>query len=334
MKSQNLSFKSKQIHYLSSFIFISLVCFIAVGCGGKLQQTAESTSGSATVYENLYPKASDIPEQVLKLETKVTEYKGKGLYDFLNGGAELYFAYDIVAAASAEYKVGQDSIIEVAIYDMGTSGDAFGIYSIGRYANAEYVGVGNEGIKTSSTLDFWKGRYYCKLVSFNETTESQEAIVALGTTLANNIKESGGLPELLPLLPEASKVPQSEKYFRKQLALNNIHYVDSENVLQLSEKTEGVVGKYQFGKTKVDGFVIKYPSSEDTNSAYDSYLTYLSKKGKVEKMEAENSAKIVLQNGKVTFIAHRDNYLIGVWNAQDEKDYEFVEKMLAALEGG
>jgi hypothetical protein len=335
---------NSKIYYLSNFIFISLVCLIAVGCGGKLnpslrsrvnlvksrgQQTSESTSGS--IYESLYPRESDISEQKFKLETKVTEYKGDALYDFLNGGAELYFAYDIVSATSAEYKVRQNFIIEMDIYDMGASANAFGMYSTGRYANAEYVNIGNEGIKTSSTLDFWKGRYYCKLVSFDETIESQKAMVALGTTLANNIEESGTLPELLSLLPEASKMPQSEKYFRKQLALNNIHYVDNENVLKLGEQTEGVVAKYQFGETKVDGFVIKYPSSEDANAAYDSYLTYLNQRGTVQKMETENSAKVVFQNDKVTFIAHRGNYLIGVWDAQNEKDYEFVEKIMAAI---
>jgi hypothetical protein len=297
-----------------------------------LQKTSESTSGSMTDYESLYPRENDIQEQKFKLDTKITEYKGDALYDFLNGGAELYFAYDIIAVASAEYKVGQNSIIEMDIYDMGAPANAFGMYSIGRYANAEYVNIGNEGIKTSSTLDFWKGRYYCKLVSFDETIESQQAMVALGNALANNIKEAGTLPELLSLLPEVSKVPQSEKYFRKQLALNNIHYVDNQNVLQLGEQTEGVVAKYQFGETKVDGFVIKYSSSEDADAAYDSYLTYLSQKGKVERMETENSAKVVLQNGKLTFIARRDNYLIGVWDAQDEKGYEFIEKIMAAID--
>jgi len=319
-----------KVHHLSSLIFISLVCLIAIGCGGKLQKTIESTSVSTNAYENLYPQGN--PEQKFKLETKVTEYKDKGLYDFLNGGAELYFAYDIVAAASAEYKVGQNSIIEMAIYDMGAPVNAFGIYSIGRYVNAEYVNIGNEGIKTAWTLDFWKGKYYCKLVSFDETMESQKAVVALGTTLADNIKETGALPELLTLLPEASQVPQSEKYFRKQLALNNIQYVDNENVLRLSEQTEGVVAKYQFGETKVDGFVIKYPSSEDADAAYNSYLAYLSQKGKVENMERENSAKVVFQIGKVTFIACRDNYLIGVWDAQNEKGYQFVEETLAVIE--
>jgi hypothetical protein len=161
---------------------------------------------------------------------------------------------------------------------------------------------------------------------------SQKAMVALATTIANKIKESGALPELLSLLPEASKMPKSDKYFRQKLALNNIHYVDNENVLKLGEQTEGVVAKYQLGETKVDGFVIKYPSSEDAKNAYDSYLAYLNQKGKVEKMAAENSAKVLLQNGKMTFIAHRDNYLIGIWDTQDEKDYQLVEKMLVAIE--
>ncbi len=305
--------------YLYHFITTFTLILTILGCGAKKTTSA---------YVSLYPKAGEIAS--VQLNTKIVEYKDKTLYDLLNGGAELYIAYDIIAAVSAEYKTGQDSIIEVSIYDMGVSENAFGMYSTARYTSAEYVDIGNEAIKTSQTLDLWKGRYYCKLVAFDPTPESQKAMLELGKILANNIAETGTSPALIALLPTDAKIAKSEKYFRKQLSLNNIHYIDKENVLQLSDKTEGVVAQYQFGQTKVSGFVIKYPTAQNASAAYDSYRVYLSQKGTVSLQN--NSAKVLFQNGKVTFIALRDNYLVGVWDAQDaEKNYEFVKKMLASV---
>jgi len=315
-----------KIHHFSSLIFLFTLAFAIIGCGDKEKkgEGAQPTTDNVTA---LYPRDGDI--KGIKLNTAVITYKENALYNFLNGGAELYIDYDIAAAANAEYKAGK-AIIGVTVYDMGTSEGAFGKYSLERYPEAEFADIGNDAHKTSSTLDFWKGKYYCRLISFAPSPEAEETMMELGKTIASRIKTAASLPELLSLLPETSKVAKSEKYFRQHLALNNIHYVDRKNVLNLNEKTEGAVAQYQFGQSTINGFLIKYPSAQDADSAYASYTIYLGGKGEVDKQG--NLTTVKFQNGKLTQVAIKGNYIIGVWEAQDAKTVsEFVQQTLALM---
>jgi hypothetical protein len=218
----------------SKSVIVLVLLAIIVGCGAE-----------KGAYTHLFPVPGDI-DGVSALGA-TAEYRDSTLYDFLNGGAELYFDYDIVAVAGGEYETEAGSEIEVSVYDMGTAAGAFGIYSTVRYGGADFVDIGNEGMKTSSSLDFWKGQYYCRLLAFDEMPGSEEAMTALGEALAANITEAGALPGIIDLLPPQSRIARSEKYFVKPLALNNIRYIDSENVLHLGDDTEGVAATYKAG---------------------------------------------------------------------------------------
>jgi len=310
--------------YLSICLFALI--FAIVGCGDKVKKD-EGTQSAAVSIVALYPKKGDI--KGVKPNTAMKEYKGKSLYDFLNGGAELYIDYDIATAANAEYKAG-NAIIEVTVYDMGTAEGAFGRYGLDRYSDAEFADIGAEAYKTSSSLYFWQGKYYCKLISFNPSPKAEEVMMELGKTIASRIKPPAFMPELLSLLPENSKITKSEKYFRKHLALNNIHYVDRKNVLNLNGKTEGATAQYQFGEATVKVFFIKYPSDQDADIAYTSYIAHLGSKGEVDKQD--NLSTVKLQNGKVTQVAIKGNYIVGVWDAQDTKaGRDFVQKALELI---
>lgn len=310
----------------ASLILLSALIFAIVGCGNK-EKKGEETQTATDSITTLYPQKGDI--KGVKPKTAVKEYAGKTLYDFLNGGAELYIDYDIATAANAEYKAG-DAIIEVTVCDMGTPEGAFGRYSLDRYAEAEFADIGNEAYKTPASLYFWKGKYYCRLISFKPSPNAEEAMIELGKTIASRIKTSAATPGLLSLLPATFRVAKSEKYFRKHLALNNIHYLDRKNVLNLNEKTEGAVAQYQFGQSTISGFLIKYPAAQDANSAYAAYITHLSGKGEVDKQDELTTVK--LQPDKFTQIAIKGKYIVGVWDAQDAKTAsEFVQKTLESI---
>lgn len=303
-----------------AIVFAASVAWIA-GCGGR---------ESASTYGHLFPDAGQVPG--VKAAGEIVEYKDKSLYDFLNGGAELYFDYGIVAVASSEYSTGADAGIEISLYDMDTPENAFGVYSHIRYAGADFADIGNEAVKTTSSLDFWEGKYYCRLISFDTAPTSQGVMLELGRALAGNIGEAGSLPQLVGLLPEEWRVARSEKYFRKHLALNNIHYVDSDNVLNLGELTEGVVAQYDMGGTTPSGFIIRYATDGDASAAYDSYRAHLTRKGEV-RSEGELT-EALLADGRVTMIALRENHLVGVWDASDaDAGYGFVMKALASVRG-
>jgi hypothetical protein len=244
---------------------------------------------------------------------EISEYEQDALYDFLNGGAELYFDYGIVSVASAEYTTVGDKTIEVSVHDMGGPAGSFGIYSNMRYTGADFAAVGNEGMMTPSSLDFWKGRYYCRLLAFDTDAETHSAMLGLGEALAGNIAVAGSVPEIIGLLPEDHRVARSEKYFTRPIALNNIRYISSENVLNLGDRTKGVAAAYEVDGMVFTVFVVEYASEDDAAGALDSYRSHV----------GEGSGAIARRRGR---------YLAGVWDLGDGPARDILERVLAGLE--
>jgi len=241
-------------------ILVPALCVSLAGCGEK---------GGRSELAALLPDPGSVAGAGDMGE--VLEYEETTLYDFLNGGAELYFDYGIARIASAEYSTAAGKAVEVSVYDMQSPAGAFGIYSSARYAGAEFVCVGNEGMLSASSLDFWKGKYYCRLVTFDSEPETREVMLELGRVLAGNIKGAGLPPAVIGLLPEAGRVARSEKYFTGALALNNIRYISGENVFKLGDRTRGAAAQYESGGTIFTLIVIEYGTEGEARAGMDSF---------------------------------------------------------------
>jgi hypothetical protein len=243
---------------------------------------------------------------------EIAEYEGETLYDFLNGGAEIYFDYGILSIASAEYRTADDKGIEVSVYDMGSAAGAFGIYSNVRYAGADFVTIGNEGMLTVSSLDFWKGRFYCRLLTFDMEPGTQAVMLELGRALAGNIAQPGSVPGIVDLLPKEGRVPRSEKLFRGQIGLNNIRYVSSDNVFNLGGDTQGIAASYEVDGTQYALFVIEYRSEDEAAAAFESGMSQIA-----------DDAGVALE------LAGR--YLIAVWDLEEDRAREVSDRVRAGL---
>jgi hypothetical protein len=274
---------------------------LAAGCGEK---------GGARGPAGLLPDP-DAVEGVADMG-EVAEYGGGSLYDFLNGGAELYFDYGIVSIISSEYMTDGGNEIEVSAYDMGSPAGAFGIYSNIRYAGADFVPVGNEGMLSASSLDFYKGRYYCRLLAFDNQAETQAVMLCLGKALAANIKAAASAPHIVDLLPRDGRVARSEKYFTGQVALNNIRYMSSENVFNLGEGTEGVAARYEMDGAPFTVIVIQYGTEEEARGGLDSFRALL----------GDEPGALVDRSGR---------FVAGVWDLEGAAAVEVLEGVTAAL---
>jgi hypothetical protein len=297
-----------------------MLAALFAGCGRKTGTTA---------YAGLFPGPGEVEHA--EGAGEITEFRDEGLYDFLDGGAELYFDYDIVAAAAREYELQDGSGVEVSIYDMGKPSNAFGIYSIFRYAGADRADIGNEAVVTPATIDFWKGRYYCKLFAFGSSDETEATLAALAGSVADRITGAGSEPVLLCLLPADGRTVGSEKYFRGCLALNNIRYLAQENPLALGNETEGVAAEYEAGTTKYTGFIIRYPGPAAAGGAFRAYSDFL---GEGAQAASRNGMELfILEDGTTTAIALKDDYVVGVWDC-GAADCGFIESVLTTLAGG
>lgn len=141
---------------------------------------------------------------------------GSDLYMYINGAAPAYHDYDFEGLLARMYKKGEMDLT-VEIYDMGRVVDAFGIYSIERSPDNEFVSIGQEGYVYEGGLNFHQGNYYVKLQSFGGGEAAREALKAMGKQISQNIGEvDRRLSEwFYSLFPQEGLVAHSMQYLVK-----------------------------------------------------------------------------------------------------------------------
>lgn len=139
-------------------------------------------------------------------------YNADTLYQYIDGGADVYLLYDFKTLLHQEFKSGANELT-ADIYDMGTGVDAFGIYSSERSPNYKFLPIGAEGYRAKGILNFLDGQYYVKLSGSGPSADA--LLEEFGHLLSTRIGGSRGLPPLLARLPREGRIPHSEQYIKK-----------------------------------------------------------------------------------------------------------------------
>ena len=177
-----------------------------------------------------------------KKPDKPALYSRDTLYSYIDGGSELYLAFDFVGAVTFEYAAGEDDTIKVDIFDMGSPRGAFGAFAHGRETFAEEVGQGSD--YSGGLLTFWKHRWYVSVLGYPETETKRKAIYELGRSIAALIPETGSPPPILAALPRTGLVEASVRTFHHPLLQNDYATVSHENPLGIGKETEAVLARY------------------------------------------------------------------------------------------
>jgi len=139
-------------------------------------------------------------------------YTPDSLYQYIDGGADVYLLYDFQSLMHQEFKSG-GAELTADIYDMGKPEDAFGIYSAERSPKYNYIPVGSEGYRSKGVLNFFQDRYYVKLTGSGTGTDT--LLDQLAHTMSTRIGGNRALPAVLSKLPQLGRVRHSEQYVRK-----------------------------------------------------------------------------------------------------------------------
>lgn len=305
------------------FLFICLFLIIISGCAKqKLKESmplTKSVPSKPVITDEIVNIISFSENEIAnwKLASPVKIYDKKTIFDYIDGAAEIYFAYDFVRVATAEYKKGNVSIL-IDAYEMLSANGAFGIYSLNRYQDANYVNIGNEGIITGIALDFWKDRFYCKVYCLDSSEIYQKDVVEFGNKIAERIKECGEEPPIIKKLPKDGLVPKSEKYFTRKLGLDNIHFVADENIFDLNGETKGAIAEYSINGVRYLSFIIEYPSSKKAELAFQSYIKHLSERSKFIDLDSPSldNAKLFESDAKFSFVRLDEQTLSGFWDVE------------------
>ena len=242
-----------------------------------------------------------------------TVYTPEDLYDYINGGAELYISYGFSEVISRIYSARDQPDIVVDVFEMNSSSDAYGVFMFSAEEVQQFVGQGtqyNEGF-----MLFWMDHYFVSIMSYPESPESKDALIVLARTIESGIGSEGELPKILKYLPGNGLEEMSIRYFHHYAWLNSHYYIASENILLINDDTEAVLAKYGDPAQRSILLVIEYPDVEHAEKAARVFSSqYLP--------ELAGKQFVKVEDGTYAGLHLQKNILVAVFNAKSGEDVE------------
>jgi hypothetical protein len=247
-------------------------------------------------------------------------YNRQNLFDYIDGGAEVYLAYDFQKLVVQEYipetqdSLGENSIT-VEIWQMKSSADAYGVFSLDQ--EGERVRIGQNGVYSDGFLRFWKDVFFVKILAMGGS--SKETILNLGNQFDKKIKKEGELPQLIFALPSDNLVAGSVRFFHKKIILSDLYYFYEQNILSLYSGTDCAFADYKIGNDSLKLLLVQYPDTIMTARAKANMKSVYLEKG------APAESKIFkTSDGKLVGMDMVSNYLILVFEGKNENNISWL----------
>ena len=230
-------------------------------------------------------------------------YDRDTLFDYIDGGAELYLAYDFRRMLACRFERDGHPAIVADVFDMGSSEEAFGVFSTERQDPEAGIGQGSE--YAVGLLRFWRGRFFVSVWAEEETAATADAVRELAARIAKAIEPPGPPPQLLHLLPSEGLADTRVRYFHDHLSLNLYYFLADENILGLSERTEAVLAPYETAKGTMHLLLVRYPTAEEAGRGLEGFLAaYLPEADESGAARVESGSWVAAQGlGDVVMVA-------------------------------
>jgi Family of unknown function (DUF6599) len=276
-------------------------------------------SGTATL-ESLIPKTAPVGWTLRDAPETFTK---ETLFEHIDGQADLFVQYGFNKSVSAVYRKADspDDKIDLDIYDMGNSLQAFGVFSRFRQ-NESPVGIGLDSYLEDRYALFYKGQYFVVL-------QAQDSNISTLKQLAQDIES---------LISDNSAPPKEIGYFPKNgLKPGSIEYFP-DGLLGHQFLKRGFKASYvQNAETKSDAttitesrdfrlFLSIFENSQEAEDALKLFRENLLKRGKLQVLTSPRFGPNYLSGadpyqGKI-IVVQKGRYLVGAVGFEQDKDGE------------
>jgi len=212
-----------------------------------------------------------------------TRYDAETLFDYMNGGAEVYTGYRFSALDVYEYASPTEDDIVVELYWMRSSDDAFGLLS--RDWDGDVLGAGSgdsvfpRALYRTGELRLWSDDLFARILAYEETGPSREAVMKIARLIETG-RPSSDPPRLLVAVPGTiagsyRPVPKQAFFFRSHVVLGSRFLVSMRNELELNRSVGGLCVAYadttdEYPET-VSLLLLRYMSARDAARALERY---------------------------------------------------------------
>jgi hypothetical protein len=248
-------------------------------------------------------KAYSFPEMAgWKQSGEIQIFSPANLYDYINGGADLFLKYDFQELKVAEYENDRKALVTIEVYRHKSPVHAFGIYSQERLSDANTLEIGAQGYSEKGILIFLAADCYVKMSSNNVGPEDQAVLRTFAEKVVVNLGGKGSLPSLLSSFPREGEKKNSEKFIAREF-------------LGYSFFHSGFTADYELSGKKFKLFVIEGMDKKDCRNMIQEYLKHTGNlQTKVE--EGRYQLKDPYHGGMDFY--WKGNYIWGVLDLDDE----------------
>lgn len=254
-----------------------------------------------------------------KLSEPPKLFNPENLYEHIDGGAEAYLAFGFQELLVAYFERGESSLT-IEIYDMGNHYNSFGIFSMERSPEYQFLKIGNQGYTDGDNLFFITGQFYIKIFCSECGEQAQNTIISIAESIIERVKDKGNLPEVLNYFPEKGLKRNSEKFFPT-------------NFLGIDFLKNGFIADYEWEGEKFHLFIIE-DKEERIEEVFEKFKNYLEKRKGFERFQLNSNPGFIAEDrvyGKIS-IFKKGRFIIGYLGKGEVdkiKDYlmEIIKKI-------
>jgi len=177
-----------------------ILSILMSGCGGDKKDASQNSGFFPAEFTDLGAARISEPQT----------FAGESLYEYINGGAELYHLYNFVDVTTASYDLDGVEIV-VDIYQFDTPANAYGLYTLMRPQTPVPVDLGVEGFSAEPNIDFIKGQYMVRLIGFDFSSRVVDGIQKLSRKIESLIPGQTSYPEVFTRFPTENKIAYTDK---------------------------------------------------------------------------------------------------------------------------
>jgi hypothetical protein len=250
---------------------IRLACVLVAALHILLQGTISCESKGTSLTE-LVPATGEI--EGWQRDGEYLIFYPENLWEYIDGAAEGFLAYEFEQVIAQDYLSESGKGLKVEIYDHGTPLMAFGIYAQHRDPDLTFCDIGNEGFGDPFSLHFWKGRYYVKIIVFEESNELIAHMKTFADAIASKVTDTGTLPATISCFPKEGLVEKSIMYI-------------TEGVLGRGKFPPAFVASYGIGEGEGKFYLFSIKDEEASERVFDWYVKEVGTSGSTHETEGQ-----------------------------------------------
>ncbi len=230
--------------------------------------------------EELLPRPQEVLGWSIARDTRI--YDGGSIEDLPGELAGILADYHFVSGADAVYAGPGNARLSVSVFRLASTPDASGLHwYLGDAANADRADIGQGARIGSDWGTVWRGPFAAYL-KVEEQPVAASVIRDFLSVVARRAREDGFFSDLFLAVDIPGYVEDSARYLHTHRALQRLHFISEENVLELTRDTEMIIASFNVDGLTFEGFLIRYPTANAAISAASSYALFLGREGEAE----------------------------------------------------